>query len=245
MLGELLAVDGGEGVGLGMVPEPIEPRLDPGHDAGLILAEVELEVRREAGEGEVRRAGKNPLLAREEEGLPVEEAVLVAAHLDLPGVQKPDELAHRTAAPCGEREAVTVPPELPLCLLKLLGGQLPLIALAPGLPQAALPEPRRRKRLGTQEEAHPGGAPEHIGQPAEAPGVEVPRGDGDFGRLLEGPQEVREPLPERPLQGVPVQVCRRTPDGSSRASPRSVVVQSGPQGFLVLPPLVEGLEDVD
>ena len=68
---ELLPVDGGEVVRHGIVPQPVEPLLDFGHDAGLILTEVELEVRGEAGEGEVRRSGEDAMPPGEEKGLPV------------------------------------------------------------------------------------------------------------------------------------------------------------------------------
>ena len=148
MLGELLPVDGGEVVRHGIVPEPVEPLLDFGHDARLILTEVELEVRGEAGEGEVRRSGEHPVLPGEEKGLPVEEAVLVAAHLDLPGVQEFEELAGGGAAPWGERQTVSVAPEPPLRVLQLFVRELLVVALAARLPQPAFREPRGRHGLG-------------------------------------------------------------------------------------------------
>ena len=67
--------------------------------------------------------------------------MLVAAHLDLAGVEEVQKLAHRGSARLGEREAVAVPPEFALRAVEFLVRQPLLISLAARIAEAALRQP--------------------------------------------------------------------------------------------------------
>ena len=131
--------------------------------------------------------------------------MLVAAHLDLPGVQEFEELADGGAAPWGERQTVAVAPEPLLRVLQFFVRELLVRSARRAAPPGGVPGAARPVRARRRE----GGGPrtrivQHVRQSSEAFWVEVPRRDRHRGRLAEGPEQVVEGAP-----GAPARACYR------------------------------------
>ncbi len=104
---------------LGVLEEIVEPSLGLGDHARLVVAERELEVREEAGLGEVGRPGDHALAAKQI-GLAVEELVREAAHRDRVAAQEGGQPADVAGGPYGEGKRVAVGRELALEALEPL-----------------------------------------------------------------------------------------------------------------------------
>src|SRR5690606_34309329 len=89
----------------------VEPLSDRLHDTRLVVAEVQLEVRGQAGAREVRRAGDHALTVRENERLAVQEPLLVAPDLDLAGGEEVQESSDRLVDVRREGKKISVAAE--------------------------------------------------------------------------------------------------------------------------------------
>ena len=105
-------------VRLGFVPEIVEPPARLFHGGPVVASEVEFEVARKARTGQVGRTCDDPvrlsicpIVGREDVCFGVQERLLVASHLHVPGSQRRDQLAQRRSTRAGKRKLVSLAAE--------------------------------------------------------------------------------------------------------------------------------------
>ena len=103
-------------VGLGLLPQLVEPRPRPLDDGPVVAPEVELQVVAQARRGQVRRAGDDALRGAErfaprcqDVRLGVQECPLIAPHLHFAAAKRRDERAQRRRAGPGVRQPIALP----------------------------------------------------------------------------------------------------------------------------------------
>ena len=101
-------VDRAQVVGDRLFPQRVEPLADGGDHVWLVVPEIELQIRREARGGEVRRAGNHALAVGEHESLAVQELLLIAADFDLARREELEQAPHSPIHTPRERQEVAV-----------------------------------------------------------------------------------------------------------------------------------------